>query len=478
MKHTILFILLFLSQIAQAQFFGPAYPNSISKNNLIVDYNFANSTSYTGSTTSVISTTGLNLPATLAGTPTFYPDPGYIKFSASNAQYLMMGDFKNYYAPTSNSSRTGVFTISLWFNPTSLNGVVLDDLNTTTVASSYHTADIEMVNGLLKFSVWPKNGIIATSSAVTLNTWHHVVLTYTGNSIAAYLDGALINTSSYTRDGPAMSSLTTSQYFAIAGYDNVTNMGSGAAGSFLLSDVKYYASSLSALEINQIYLGEKSNYDLKLMLDASNNFLSYPVSGTSWYDISGSAKTANNAGGATYNATASGSMYYNGGVTSYTDFSFDLNGANTITIEMWVNPTTMNGGMYFGFYLYDIYNYGGALGYNSGAGDLYGLTATQVTNLGLLNNWKHYVFILNAGSYLNNKIYINGVSQNLSQVLASQNTSSVTFNNGVGRIGSWTINTNYTQSMYLTYFKVYNRELTPTEITSKFNQTKTRHGVL
>lgn len=477
MKYSILFILSFLAQFAQAQFFGQAYPNTVSKNNLIVDYNFANPTSFTGSTTSVVSTTGLNLPATLVGAPTIYPDPGYIKFSASNAQYLMMGDFKNYYAPVSSSSRTGVFTISLWFNPTALNGIVLDDLNSTVIASSYHTADIEMVNGYLKFSVWPKNGIITSASAISLNSWHHVVLTYTGNSIAAYLDGSLINTSSYTRDGPAMSSLTTSQYFAIAGYDNVTNMGSGAAGSFLLSDVKYYSSSLSAEEVNLIYLVEKPNYDLKLMLDASNNFLSYPGSGYTWYDISGASKTATNAAGATYNAAASGSIYYNGGASGFTDFSFDLNVASTLTIEMWTYPTALSGGMFWGFNLYDVWTANGALGFNSAAGDLYGLTSTQVTNLGLLNTWKHYTFVINTGSYLSNKIYINGVIQSLSQIQGTQNTSNINFSNGTGRIGGWTFNNSYPQNMYMTFFKVYNRELTQTEITLKYNQTKSRHGL-
>ncbi len=476
MKNIFSFILFFLCQYAEAQFFGPVYSNSISKNNLIVDYNFLNATSFTGTGSNVTSTTGLNLPATLAGAPTFYPDPGYIKFSASNSQYLMMGDFKNYYTPVSSSSRTGVFSISIWFNPSSLNGVILNDLNSTTIASGYHTTDIEMIGGYLKFSVWPKTGVISTSSAVLLNIWHHVVLTYSGNSIVAYLDGSLINTSTYNREGPAMSSLATSQYFAIGGYDNITNMGSGVAGSFLLSNVKFYASSLSAAEVSQLYLSEKLNYDLVLMLDASSNQLSYPGSGSNWKDISGAVKSATNTSGATYNAAAAGSVYYNG-ASGYTDFIFDLNGASTITIEMWAYPTAFGGGMFWGFSLFDMWAASGALGFNSGAGDQFGLTSTQVTNLGLLNNWKHYTFIINAGSYLNNKIYINGVNQTLSQIQGTQSTSSINFNSGVGRIGCWVFNTSYLQTMYMTFFKIYDRELTQAEINTKFNQTKARHGL-
>jgi hypothetical protein len=211
------------------------------------------------------------------------------------------------------------------------------------------------------------------------------------------------------------------------------------------------------------------------MLDAGNTS-SYPGSGTSWKDISGAAKSATNSAGATYNAAAAGSIYYNGS-SGYTDFSFDLNGASTLTIEMWVFSTSFNAGMFWGFSLFDMWTASGALGFNSAASDQFGLTSTQVANLGLLNNWKHYTFVVNAGSYLNNKIYINGVNQTLSQIQGTQNTSNINFNSGVGRIGCWAFNTSYVQTMYMTSFKIYDRELTQAEITAKFNKTKARHGL-
>jgi hypothetical protein len=204
------------------------------------------------------------------------------------------------------------------------------------------------------------------------------------------------------------------------------------------------------------------------MVDGSKNVATYP-------DISGLATTTINRAGATYNAAASGSIYYNGTATGYTDFTFPLNGATTITVEMWVFPTAFSGGMFFGFYNYDIYTYNNAIGYNTAAGDVYGLTATQAS--GCLNNWKHYVFVMKEGSVTNNKIYLNGVNQTLSQILASPNNANASFSNGVGRIGSWGINTSYIQPMYVTKFKVYNRELTQAEITTKFNQDKARHGL-
>jgi hypothetical protein len=142
---------------------------------------------------------------------------------------------------------------------------------------------------------------------------------------------------------------------------------------------------------------------------------------------------------------------------------------------MWAYPTALNGGMFFGFYTYDVFTGNGGLGFNTAAGDLYGLTSTQTS--GFINNWKHYVFVMKSGSVTSNKIYVNGVQQSLSQVFGTPSNADATFNGGIGRIGSWAINTNYLQSMYLTKFKIYNRELTQAEITAKFNKDKARHGL-
>lgn len=463
------FIVLLLPLWSFSQFFSPIYPNSVTKNNLKLEYDFLKSASFSGSGTAVYNRKGSSPTGTLNGSPTYFSDPGYMRFNGSS-QYLTFGDISTFYSTVSSSTRSGVFTISFWFNPKSLNGVVLSDLGQSLINSSYHTSDIEMVNGYLKFSVWPKNAIISTATAISLNNWYFVSLVYDGANLKAFLNGDLVGSATYGRDGPHMSSLTTAQYFSIAATDG-TNMGSGAYGNFLLSNFKFYAIGLSQKEIYQQYLDEKSRYDLVLFLDANNNYLSYPGSGTTWNDISGAAKTATNASSVAYKSGGGGMMYYSGATTAYTDFSFDLGTASTITAEMWVFPTTFSNSMFFGFNMYDVWANGGALGFNSAVGDQYGLTATQVTNLGLLYNWKHYVFVMNAGNYLLNKIYINGVNQPLSQIQGAQSASSVNFNGGVGRIGTWLANSGFMQTMYLSKFKIYKRELTQQEITNNYNNS-------
>jgi hypothetical protein len=134
--------------------------------------------------------------------------------------------------------------------------------------------------------------------------------------------------------------------------------------------------------------------------------------------------------------------------------------------------------MIFGFNLYDVWTADGAMGFNTAQGDQYGISSTQVTNLGLFNQWKHYVFEMRSDvPYTNNKIYINSQNQSLSQLLGSEDSSNRNFNSGNGRISSWLNDNNYNIPMDLAQFRVYNRALTSQEIVQNYNATKKRYGL-
>ena len=152
------------------------------------------------------------------------------------------------------------------------------------------------------------------------------------------------------------------------------------------------------------------------------------------------------------------------------------NVGTTLSIEMWARINSFSNGMPFGFDRYDVWANGGRLGFNTAASDIYGLTSTQVTNLGLLSQWKHYVFEMRTDvSYSNNKIYINGQNQSLSQVAGTENASLRNFNSGNGRISSWLFSDVFFIAMDLAQFRVYNRALTSQEIVQNYNATKKRY---
>ena len=154
------------------------------------------------------------------------------------------------------------------------------------------------------------------------------------------------------------------------------------------------------------------------------------------------------------------------------------NPGTTLTIELWAKIKLFNGGMFFGFSLYDVWTQNSAMGFNTASSDQYGISSTQVTNLGLLNQWKHYVFEMRSDvPYTNNKIYINSQNQSLSQLLGSEGSSNRNFNSGNGRISSWLADNNYYIPMDLAQFRTYNRALTATEIVQNYNATKKRYGL-
>jgi hypothetical protein len=181
--------------------------------------------------------------------------------------------------------------------------------------------------------------------------------------------------------------------------------------------------------------------------------------------------------GVTYSSGYGGNWGFDG-TNDYMNFTAPDLGTTT-TVEMWCKiGSGYSDKMFFGWYAYDVWCGGGNLGYNTAGGDVYGISAASVSSLGLVNNWKHYVFEMRSDvSYTNNKIYINGVSQTLSQQFGGEVPSNRNFNSGNGRIACWLVDLNYPMPMDCSIFKVYNRALTQQEINQNFNAYKNRYNL-
>ena len=222
-----------------------------------------------------------------------------------------------------------------------------------------------------------------------------------------------------------------------------------------------------------------TTYDLAIYLDAGNSN-SYGGSGTTWYDLSGNGSNAT-LNGVNFSSSNISSMNFT--TSDDADFNLDLGTTNAITVELWVRTISFNNGatdgygMYFGFYRYDVWTSNGAIGFNTSVSDLYGIPASDVTNLGIIGNWKHLVFVMYSGSKTNNKIYVNGVSQPLSVIKGTFNDGYANFNNGTGKINGWAINDGFELSQNLSVFKIYRNELSSQQILNLFNLEKSRFGL-
>ena len=216
-----------------------------------------------------------------------------------------------------------------------------------------------------------------------------------------------------------------------------------------------------------------TNSSLVLHLDASNSS-SYSGSGsTSWNDLSGNGSNVTLVS-TTYNAANGGSIAFNGS-SSYANFNANIGSTNAVSVEMWVKTNSLNaptGAMYFGFGLYDVWTSNGHIGYNTSAGDLYGISSTRVSALNIEGAWKHLVFVMYAGGKTNNKIYVNGVSETMDQQAGAFGAVNSNFNSGAGRISGWRNDFNWYMNLNVASFKIYNRELTSQEVTNNFNSTK------
>lgn len=111
--------------------------------------------------------------------------------------------------------------------------------------------------------------------------------------------------------------------------------------------------------------------------------------------------------------------------------------------------------------------------------DCYGIR--NVDSL-IADRWTHLVFIVNNGDITKNKIYINGVSQSLTNV-GSGASNSVSQTNNLVVLGSSfipitnappDINSSSINSK-LSFIKMFNRALTSDEITNSYNNTKSRY---
>ena len=205
-----------------------------------------------------------------------------------------------------------------------------------------------------------------------------------------------------------------------------------------------------------------------------NEPVCYSSGRTDIQDLSRNGNAGTLVNGVGYSANNGGSLVFDG-INDYVDF-YASNLGNTATVEVVCKVSDIASRMIFGWLSYDVFFYAGALGYNTANSDVYGISSSAVSSLGLLNNWKHYVFEMRSDVLAtNNKIYINSNIQTLGQQVGTTNTIRG-FNSGNGRISGWR-NGGYYIPMELGTFKIYNRALSATEIQQNFNVHRDRFGL-
>ena len=236
-------------------------------NNLILSYRVRNDQSVlTDSSPSNVNANVVNKPSySASGGPN---NSGYLTLDPSKSQYIL--------TTTPISVGGPSISVFLWVYPKG-NGVILTELGQSTINTSWHDSQIEMVNGVMKFSVWPYTTVLE-SHTVPLNQWHHVGFVYNQQQtkLTAYVNGVEVTSGNMTRQAPRQ------LFYAIGGRDT-TNLGNGGYGSFRFSGMQVYNTALTSAEVLQKYQGidltsqcqraTKLNDEMKTALIQMSNLL-------------------------------------------------------------------------------------------------------------------------------------------------------------------------------------------------------------
>lgn len=214
---------------------------------------------------------------------------------------------------------------------------------------------------------------------------------------------------------------------------------------------------------------------LVLHLDAGNS-LSYPGSGTTWFDLSGNGNNGTLTNGPTFDAANGGSVVFDG-VNDYVICSSSITyPSNNLTAEVWAYTDVTEDSITFSHYNAQ-QNRGWLLFFKSdGTVAVDGRessTYRSVPSTGFTYTpgaWVHMVFTQQLGTW---SIYANGIFRN------SANFNNVNLSNSL-RPTVGAASGNQTISLLdggVAIARIYNRALTAAEINQNFQATRGRFGI-
>lgn len=387
---------------------------------------------------------------------------------------------------TTRSSDNATLTSLNFYNSTTSSIVVYYDtaVGTSTLTQPLLSFDDNSVNNEIKVSS------AATTSLPTLSIVNAGVTTVSigtfPNPIAINKDYKLSvslknNQFSLTSDG--IGTITTTSGSIPTGITTM-RIGTDKSGNILNGHIKrisYYEkefdiNSLKSLSYNNLFNGENIVVDgLVFCVDAGNR-KSYPGSETAWYDFGASGSTGQLVNSPVYNSSNLGYLQF---VTD--DYARFQNSTfldtQTPTVEVWIktNATNQNG---FWFEKgtvgtqYALFQEGTSIQWRQkiaiGLTNLTTPTATYINT----SNWYQVVATYTSGS---RKLYINGVLVNSDTQSGTIDTN--TGGMSIGAYGGYSGAKSYYYNGNLSVCRIYNRELTSTEILQNFNATRSRYGI-
>ena len=271
-----------------------------------------------------------------------------LNFDGSN-DYVTMGDVLDF-------ERTDPFSISVWYkanfiSPTAQYRIIAKQNNAGVYEGYGLQIRGDVTNDPFRFALNNNSGSnqIQVDWPRPNNTnWHHVVLTYTGSSVASgmqgYVDG-VAQTMTVVTDNLTATTLTT-RPFNIGSWDN----GGSSWFDGLIDEVRVYNRALSPDEIKRLYnMGATTKFNVSKKQDAALDnglvglwtFDAPDMAGVTAYDRSGNNNTGTLEGAITRASGRIGQGISKGAGTQVNAGSgTSLDNIQFLTVSMWLYPTS------------------------------------------------------------------------------------------------------------------------------------------
>lgn len=184
--------------------------------------------------------------------------------NAANGYFELDGTDNYIRSPNlySNIGNPDTFSAGAWVYPTA-GGVVLSVTNSATPEVAYHYSALEFVesagNPVPHFGIW--NGTVITSdtgTALSYDTWYHMVITYNGTTLKGYINGAEVASANVAYDSPHDDGFTV--HHLLWGAADATNMGDGTYFNGRMGEIRTYNDAITEAQVLANYNATKSRY--------------------------------------------------------------------------------------------------------------------------------------------------------------------------------------------------------------------------
>jgi hypothetical protein len=245
---------------------------------------------------------------------------------------------------------------------------------------------------------------------------------------------------------------------------SLTNSIAGTSYTTANECLVYFAGQTDKMVLNRNYEGIVTD-GLVLNLDAGFT-PSYPRSGTTWYDVSGS-NNGTLTNGPTFNSGDGGGIVFDG-VDDYVDIGSNISNYEVFTTSFWINYNFFDSswrsplGDNSQVYSYHVLYLGGYIyvGFSSN----YSGSPYAGVNHGTINTGTWYNFVITKNSSNLVSFYKNGT------LLGTESKAGGT---NINKIGEGYVPDNALISLV----QFYNRALTATEVLQNYNAQKGRFGL-